>query len=149
MKKIFAILICLVLFSSCSIDWNWEKDKKIAELEKKLEDKFFDKKKECLSYKEEILKQLNETASIYQNRNYTHTESLKEIFYSPTLNSCVYTTFVKENQDWVECEFFKSYDYLSVNNDLWIYLEFKDWKECDFTASWKKYDADIKELKWE
>ncbi len=34
MKKIFILLSLIFVLSSCSIDWNWEKDKKIAELEK-------------------------------------------------------------------------------------------------------------------
>ena len=37
MKKIFPILlISALLLSSCSIDWNDEKDKKISELEKQI-----------------------------------------------------------------------------------------------------------------
>jgi hypothetical protein len=33
MKSLTLLLIPLILFSSCTIDWNDEKDKKIAELE--------------------------------------------------------------------------------------------------------------------
>jgi hypothetical protein len=57
MKKYLSSLLLIPIFlSSCSIDWNGEKDVKIAELEKKIQDDTFKKKQECEKYKEEILK---------------------------------------------------------------------------------------------
>jgi hypothetical protein len=54
MKSLTLLLIPLILLSSCTIDWNDEKDKKIAELEKqntelktKNDDGLFKKKVEC------------------------------------------------------------------------------------------------------
>ena len=38
MKKLTLLLIPLLFLSSCSIDWNGEKDKKIAELEQQVTD---------------------------------------------------------------------------------------------------------------
>ncbi len=63
--KLILLLIPLLLLSSCTIDWNDEKDKKIMELNQKIEeqkeeiktikdDKMFKKNKECLSYLEKI-----------------------------------------------------------------------------------------------
>lgn len=34
MRKIIILLFLIINLSSCSIDWNWEKDKRITELEK-------------------------------------------------------------------------------------------------------------------
>lgn len=55
MKKLTLLLIPLLFLSSCSIDWNDEKDKKIAELEKQVtelkeknDDESFKRNKECL-----------------------------------------------------------------------------------------------------
>lgn len=45
--KLTLLLIPLILLSSCTIDWNDEKDKKIAELEKQIQDDIFKKKQEC------------------------------------------------------------------------------------------------------
>jgi hypothetical protein len=52
--KLTLLLIPLILLSSCTIDWNDEKDKKIAELEKqnielktKDDDEIFRKNIEC------------------------------------------------------------------------------------------------------
>lgn len=50
MKKLTLLLIPLLLLSSCSIDWNDEKDTKIAELEKQIQDDTFKKNVECNDY---------------------------------------------------------------------------------------------------
>lgn len=48
MKKLLPfILLAPLLLSACSIDWNDEKDIKIAELEKQVQDDLFEKKKDC------------------------------------------------------------------------------------------------------
>lgn len=64
MKKFIGILlISTFLLSACTIDWNNEKDAKIAELEKQISeakkvDNLFQKKQDCLKYKSEIEKDL-------------------------------------------------------------------------------------------
>lgn len=47
MRSLILLLIPLFLLSSCSIDWNDEKDKKIAELQKQIQNDTFKKKDEC------------------------------------------------------------------------------------------------------
>ena len=55
MKKLLPfILISSLLLSACSIDWNDEKDKKIAKLEKQIQDDLFKKKQECEKYQKSI-----------------------------------------------------------------------------------------------
>jgi uncharacterized membrane protein (DUF106 family) len=56
--KLTLFLIPLLLLSSCTIDWNDEKDKKITELQKQVQelkeknnDELFKKNKECLLLK--------------------------------------------------------------------------------------------------
>jgi uncharacterized membrane protein (DUF106 family) len=55
--KLTLLLIPLIWLSSCTIDWNDEKDKKITELEKQVielkeknDDELFKKQQECQSY---------------------------------------------------------------------------------------------------
>lgn len=58
MKKLTTILLLIPLFlTSCSIDWNGEKDMKIAELEKKLQDDTFKKNQDCFNYQPTIVKE--------------------------------------------------------------------------------------------
>ena len=51
-KLLLIILISNYLLSSCSVDWNDGKDKRIAELEKTIQDDTFQKNKECIEYYE-------------------------------------------------------------------------------------------------
>jgi hypothetical protein len=95
--KLTLLLIPLLFLSSCTIDWNDEKDKKITELEKQVvaqkeevktikSDEGFKKKQECANYKEEMLEDIN-------NPTYTRYKldpELNEIFYSPKRKSCIY-----------------------------------------------------------
>jgi hypothetical protein len=76
MKKIISLsLLSILLLSSCSIDWNDEKDKKISsqndkisKLEKQLEDNkkekeddLFKKKQECIKLTDSLIKKTEET----------------------------------------------------------------------------------------
>ena len=54
MYKLTLLLIPLILLSSCTIDWTDEKDKKITELEKQVQDDTFKKNKECLLLKDKV-----------------------------------------------------------------------------------------------
>lgn len=90
MKKIISLsLLSVLLLSSCSIDWNDEKAKKISEqdnkiskLEKQIEDDLFKKKQECATLNKKMLEFAQEFRSdIYE---------IQEIFYSPKLNSCMF-----------------------------------------------------------
>ena len=139
MYKLTLLLIPLILLSSCTIDWNDEKDAKIAELEKQnIELKSTIKTlstpitQDCWKNKEKIEEQIMENSAVFQKRDYKHIEKLDEIFYSPIKNSCLYSVYTQELQDWKECNFHKIYDF-SNSWEIWVYIEFNqvEINECD------------------
>ena len=86
------ILTSIVLLSSCSIDWNDEKEKKIGELEAQIaipKLQLAQKKKECESLKGDIAQKASANIS---TRSVQSTTTLEEVFYSTYLNDCVYVT---------------------------------------------------------
>ena len=90
MRSLTLLLIPLLFLSSCSIDWNDEKDKKIVELEKQVtelkeknDDEIFKKNIECSK------KDLWDT-SAFNNH---------EIFYSPVRKSCIFIATVVKNEN--------------------------------------------------
>lgn len=127
MKKIL-ILCVLLLLSSCSIDWNWEKDKKIAELEKQIKNDTFKKKQECAKYKDDIMKNIQNWIS------WIWVEKLDEIFYSQSMQSCLYVIHRFYNNSSLE-----DYDIFDVLSQKLI---FNTNKKQDFNTK-------LKELKWE
>lgn len=111
MKSITLLLIPLLFLSSCTIDWNDEKDKKIAELEKQIQDDNFKKKQECGKI------------SISTQPN----QEILDIFYSPKLNSCIYRIL-----EWNEQTVWDAYtkEYIFKKSVFWNDEEFfKKFKE--------------------
>lgn len=138
MKKILTIFLTFFLLSSCSIDWNWEKDKKISELEKqiselnkKLESDLFKKKQECVEYKEEMLKFAKK---YYKVQEYESKLEIEEIFYSTKNNSCYFTTILDEGKN----KFKTIFDY------FWQKL----YMQSSLYESQRLYQ-EVKYLKWE
>lgn len=80
MKHLIFLLIPLLFLSSCSIDWNDEKDKRIGELEKQILNDIFKKKQECLKYKENLQEKYSNDLNYY----------FSNIFYSSKYDSCLY-----------------------------------------------------------
>ncbi len=122
MSKFWIILLIPLLFlSSCTIDWNSEKDKKIKELEKQIielkeknNDTSFKRKKDCHELYEKILgpslREISPKASI-------------NIFYSEQTSSCL-TMF----DWWTDNERnFVIYDILA-QKQLFSFVVDKDWK---------------------
>ncbi len=114
MKNLIFLIIPLIFLSSCSIDWNDEKWKN---------DTFY-KKLECSKIvKWDIEKQLIESHNSWLQ--------IKEIFFSPQKNSCLYSA---SSSGWPLYLF----DY---NQKLNLSL--------DMPIDPIQFDMKIKELKWE
>ncbi|MGE4443768.1 MAG: hypothetical protein AB7E37_02100 [Candidatus Altimarinota bacterium] len=127
MQKII-ILSLLFILSSCSIDWNGEKDKKIAELEKEISDNEFQKKIECGNLKakmESSMKNFILKSSVGQDiENDISDKKIRlhfgELFYQNKLKSCIFSFNKVEDKytDFGEHYYEISYyiiDYLSNN----------------------------------
>lgn len=93
MKKIISLLLLsLLILSSCSIDWNNEKEQKIVELEKQISDMSFERNKECLNLIPNLEKRVierNEDSNI-------NTYELIEVFYSKEKKDCLWV--LKQNK---------------------------------------------------
>lgn len=115
MKKILWIVIflCSILLAGCSQQWSLVNDS-------------FAKKQECVQYYDKIK---NEA----QN-NIDNSHRIKEIFYSPILNSCLYQVEIMYPNT------------LSMDYDIWDYFA----KKLIFTTNKiDKFENKVKELKWE
>lgn len=139
MKKLFIVSIILL-----SLTLVWCSQNKLSQ------DELFEKKQECLLYKVEILENIEIQSKKHWWISYTHIEELEEIFYSPTKNSCMYTTKVTEITENDTCVFYKLYDYFGKDYSTANYMVMDlEWKKCDYTKTLNLYENKIKELKWE
>ena len=136
MKKIIVLLIMLTfVLSSCSIDWNDKKDKRIIELENKVEE--IRKEKESdLFYKKQECKKYQDTAFLFLKE----WDEIDSIFYSKKLNSCLFSFITYET---VSLEGFDRDYPIHVIRDIFT-LEYI-FRETDYPLWQEK----IKELKWE
>lgn len=112
--SISIILGCIILGCFYYITQSYKqthitKDKTILDTKTKQED-YFQKKIECEKYKEDILKDINKYNNSQKpeirnsnndisgepiNNLYVEQKELKELFYSPKINSCVYLESMK------------------------------------------------------
>lgn len=140
MKKIFPILlISAFLLSSCSIDWNDEKDKKISELEKQI-NQLSEKSKN------DVFQKRNFCSNQYDSlkKNLLWWKKLMEVFYSPVKDSCLYIYQVDEQNG----------DFYRYQLSLWQDPENAVWWEfCVFFAktfdmsNCNRFDEKIEKLK--
>ena len=86
MRSLTLLLIPILFLSSCSIDWNDEKDARIAELEKQIQDDTFKKKQECAKNSDTYKKLVDEKNTILNDFEY----SFIETFYSREKNDCLW-----------------------------------------------------------
>ena len=101
-KNIILILLLLILLTWCSIDLNDEKSNKInklinenenlnqqvEKLKEKSKNDLFEKKLKCSNKITDITKILND----FNNKSENNEEIIEEIFYSPILDTCLYTS---------------------------------------------------------
>lgn len=87
MKKILSLILITAFISSCSVDFDWNKEKKIQELEKKIveletekKDNLSERKKNCINTD---LQKMFKNAQDYNRKNFG-------FFYSNNLNSCLW-----------------------------------------------------------
>ena len=89
MKLLLLLLIPVIPLSSCSIDWNDEKDAKIAELEKQIQDDTFQKKQECAKYIPTIENKIKTKEKDLNIEKDFYNETISEVFYSPIKKTCI------------------------------------------------------------
>lgn len=100
MHKLTLLLIPLLLLSSCTIDWNDEKDAKIASLNSKIEElngKITEQKEEMKKVKDDEIFKKQQECQKYLGKM-TESDDLKDfnwvltnrIFYSKIKNACIY-----------------------------------------------------------
>ena len=146
MYKITLLLIPLILLSSCTIDWNDEKDAKIAELEKQItelkqknDDELFKNKQKCL----EIYRKLDTNSALMRDT--------RDIFYSNDKSTCILVW-----DSWDEGKRnFTIFDILSMHGLYWFRVD-KDWNivgrnnlswELNELKCW--FNEALSKLKWE
>jgi Txe/YoeB family toxin of Txe-Axe toxin-antitoxin module len=141
MKKIFILWIILsLLLSSCSIDWNDEKDKKISELEKQIQNDTFKKKQECEKYKDKFEDKLEKKSKERDLIYDLYYENLNEIFYSNSKSSCFAVSSFSQVK----------FDKESLNEEWFIITDLLTWDVTRYTKDdlFKYYYPKLKELKW-
>lgn len=143
MKKRYLILLLIlsaILLSSCSIDWNDEKDKKIKELEQQIQDDTFKKNQECNKLfeekKEKIYWDQQEQIRLWIN--------FVSIWFSKKINSC-YISYSLRVPNWTYAIFY--IDDLLRKEPIFTTSLPLDLSEEQ--SAWKRFDEKIKELKWE
>ncbi len=161
--KLTLLLIPLILLSSCTIDWNDEKDAKIASLNTKIEelngkieeskkksleqkeeikkvkdDEVFKKSQECWSYKKELDKKYT-----YIHPDGTEMNPDGSIFYSPTMKTCVYSYL---DNVWTTKPAFYFIDALTSTTIDSVPFEFK---EGLFLKAREENNKMYLKLKWE
>ena len=151
MYKLTLLLIPLLFLSSCSIDWNDEKDKNIVELEKQVtvlkeknDDELFKKKRDCQ-------KQYNDR---YWTANRFAYENLKtDIFYSQYLNTCISTFDWWRTKDQervfliVDILAEKTLHSFAVDKDWGMIKQWKlEWENLDNIKC--NFNKKVQEIKW-
>lgn len=177
MKKItisILLLLTVSFLSWCSIDWNWEKDKKIVKLEKQLlelnnKENEFKKNQECIRLKDSMEKSItNILTKTYESQEILSDINkwiikikIWDIFYSRKLNSCVFWFIKTEDLSYFFKEKFYSHNYYIINNTNniilfnsltllnWDTVCYENWINIEPCNDEKFYNTKLIKLKWE
>lgn len=115
------------------------------------QDNLFEKEQECISYKDEMIKDLAPHYIV------DTTDFIKEIFYSPIRNSCIYVRGTFDNQyenriitDFLTKEEIEVQGWSHNCLDYWSWNQEEIWK-CLQNSDKNKLiiENKIKQLKWE
>lgn len=95
-KSLISALVAAFLLTSCSVDWNSEKDKKIEELQKQVTELknaastgavVFEKRTKCAALGPDVEKKMSELDKKYEKIGKS---SVGGIFYSPEKDACLW-----------------------------------------------------------
>lgn len=145
MKSFAPLLIPLLFLSSCSIDWNDEKDVKIAELEKQLVESNQANKEKCSEVAERKFTQWkndNESALEKGFWNKAYSSSDYNNYYNIKLNKCLIsireTIIYKERDEIDSNEFLID---LFENKDVWSFVTYSTKDEKDKIVSCEVWET--------
>lgn len=154
MKKLIAIsaILWLSVLAGCSQQGLSQQALSQSEL--------FEKKQECTKYKDIIQKEVDKSLIRDDDEYMSYDVYLKDIFYSPVKNSCLYGVYYiyQDKSDPADtCGTYIIQDYLNNNEIVGSYLEIESTPKADnelsYICLWNKweeaYNKAVKELKGE
>ncbi len=124
MKSLILILLPLLLLSSCTIDWNDS----------------FEKKQQCAKYIPTIEARIQKDKNELSTNGDFYSETLDEIFYSKSNNSCFAIMDLMMKNTWEGAHKKIIHNVLTNNRESY---------NKQNTDSMSTYNLKLKELKWE
>lgn len=121
MKKILlsAMLICSLFLASCSVDWNNDKDKKIAELEKQVQDleKIKEEQRSVLVSNKNLIDENNVKINELNERLSSKTQSKQKLDNCLTEAKTIYNNRLNQyrQQHWYQVEFALLWQWLKTD----------------------------------
>ena len=148
MIKFLLTLFLVFVLSGCSIDWNWEKNERITQLEEKIEklannNDLFMKNTKCAEIWNQFFLDLRKDNE--KNESLLYTWKIK---YSEKLNTCVvYYSIINSANEW-----YKIID-VNTNEELWLFIDYYNFHDksigkIDFLW-WITYDEYYKKEFWD
>lgn len=147
MKKLLPfILLTSLLLSACSIDWTDSKEKKIAELEKQIQEDIFKKKQECEKYKNVIENKIEKRIkeALDWSAYFVYDESLEEVIYSKNEETCfalIDLNYIFNKPSWGPAD---------ERNEYKVITDLLTGEDASYDReSLPSYYEKVKKLKWE
>jgi len=145
-KLLIPIILATFLLAGCT-----------SQKAKLTDDQLFEKKQECNKYKDEIQKVIDNSLIRDDDEYFSYQVRLKEIFYSPVKNSCLYSVYhieTRKSNPSDSCGSYTIQDFLANDTIVWAYLEVElapDNKtiNCLWDKTDEVYNKALKELKGE